>query len=160
MTRRISFLVCALVAVAALGPAVAATEPAPPTIEFFSPRTAEIGDTLTVTGRNYLPGSGRSTLVFLSPSGPAVFVKAYSATRSQLKVRIPERLLNHFNVGECGELKRTVFRLRVLARRTGRRFTPRRISLAVLPPANSQSPGATPPADCASGGAVTVQPSP
>lgn len=141
MTRRISYLACAVAAVAALAPAGAAAAPPAPTIEFFTPRTAKIGDTVTVSGRNYLPGRGRTTLVFLSSGGPAVFVKADSATSRRLKVRLPARLLSHFDVAESGELKRTVFQLRVVARRAGERFTPRRISLAVLPPANSTAPG-------------------
>ena len=145
MTRRLALTLSVATAATALAPATAAAAIPTPTIEFFSPRVAKIGTVVTVRGRHYLPGRGRTTLVFLAPGGPAVFVKADSATRSRLKVRIPSRLLTHFNSGADGQLQRTRFRLRVLARRAGERFTPARSSLTIVPPAGSTGGGGTPP---------------
>jgi hypothetical protein len=152
MTRRLAIALCAAGSAAALVPAAAPAATPAPTITFFSPRQAEIGTVVTVRGRHYIPGVRRTSLVLLPPSGgPAIFVKADSATRTRLKVRVPARLLSHLTSAD-GELQRTRFRLRVVARRAGERFTPARSSLTVIPPANSPgSPAPTDPAlpqDC------------
>ena len=161
MTRRLAIALCAAGSAAALAPAAAPAATPAPTITFFSPRQAEIGTVVSVRGRHYLPGVGRTSLVFLPPSGgPAVFVKADSGTRTRLKVRVPARLLSHLTSAN-GELQRTRFRLRVVARRAGKRFTPGRSSLTVIPPANSPgSPAPTdpgqpaPPQDCDADGVL------
>ena len=144
MTRRLGYALCVAATATLVAPAAASAGPSAPTITFFSPRQAKIGEVVTVRGRNYLPGRGRTTLVLLPASGGPVFVKADQATSRRLKVRLPARLLSHMNSRE-GVLQRTRFRLRVLARRAGERFTPGRAALVVIPPANS--PGGPDPTD-------------
>jgi hypothetical protein len=132
----------------------AAVEQAPPVstplpvIKRVTPLRLEIGDTLTVVGRNFLPGKGRNTLVFLRDGAPAVFLKAGRATKTRLKVKLTSKLGQVLIGRNNGERGPTRFSLRVLARRFGARFTPRRLSPIVSPAKRSstRSRDAAPPA--------------
>jgi hypothetical protein len=104
-----------------------------PVIRSVRPLRATIGGTLTISGRNFLPGRGRNTVVFFREGAPAIFLKAGRATRRRMTVKLTGKL-GEFLVGRNnGEKGETRFRLRVLARRFGARFTPRRLSPVVRP---------------------------
>jgi hypothetical protein len=106
----------------------------PPVIKRVQPLRLAIGETLTIVGRHFLPGRGRDTVVFLRDGAPAIFLKAFSATKSRMKVKLTSKLGKYLIGRHNGERGPTRFRLRVLARRFGARFTPRKLSPLVLPP--------------------------
>jgi len=68
------------VVAAALGalvvPATANAAVKAPVITKVTPANASVGETLTVTGRNFRVGKGRNTLLFKRDGGKALFVKA------------------------------------------------------------------------------------
>jgi hypothetical protein len=104
-----------------------------PVITRVRPLRVEVGDTLTIIGRNFLPGRRRNTVVFLREGAPAIFLKAGKATRRRMTVKLTSKL-GEFLIGRNnGEQGATRFRLRVLSRRFGARFTPRRLSPVVRP---------------------------
>jgi hypothetical protein len=104
-----------------------------PVIRTVRPLRVEIGETLTITGSNFLPGRGRNTVVFLRDGAPAVFLRAGRATRRRMTVKLTGKLAEFLIGRNNGEKGATRFRLRVLARRFGARFTPRRLSPVVEP---------------------------
>jgi hypothetical protein len=104
-----------------------------PVIERVKPLRLTIGEKLTIVGRHFIPGAGRNTVVFLRDGAPAVFLRAGRATRTRMTVRLTSKLGRHLIGLNNGEKGATRFRLRVLARRFGARFTPRRLSPLVLP---------------------------
>ncbi|HKG03383.1 MAG TPA: hypothetical protein VKB03_09380 [Conexibacter sp.] len=112
-----------------------------PTIKQVKPMRLEIGQQLTIVGRHFIPGRGRNTVVFLRDGAPAVFLKAQRATRTRLTVRLTSKLGRYLIGRNNGEKGPTRFRLRVLARRFGPRFTPRRLSPLVLPATPHQDGG-------------------
>lgn len=93
-----------------------------PVVTSIQPMQAEVGDTLTIRGRNFRPGKGKNTVVFKRDGYKAIFVKADVATRRQIRVKVPQSLLEY--MGNVGAVKvPTVFRVRILAARFGRSFT-------------------------------------
>jgi hypothetical protein len=155
MSRRLLIAVlaiCCLVASAASAntdmPALHATAAASvspdtplPTIKRVTPLRLRIGQRLTIVGRHFIPGRRRNTVVFLRDGAPAVFLKAQRATRTRLTVLLTSKLGRHLIGKNNGEKGPTRFRLRVLARRFGPRFTPRRLSPLVLPAQPHQDGG-------------------
>ncbi len=104
-----------------------------PVIRAVRPLRVAIGGTITISGRNFLPGRGRNTVVFFREGAPAVFLKAGRATRRRMTVKLTGKL-GEFLIGRNnGEKGATRFRLRVLARRFGARFTPFKLSPVVRP---------------------------
>jgi hypothetical protein len=108
-----------------------------PVIKGVKPLRLAIGGTLTIVGRNFLPGRGRNTVVFFRDGAPAVFLRAGTATKTRMKVKLTSKL-GQFLIGRNnGERGPTRFRLRVLARRFGASFTPHKLSPLVLPATRS-----------------------
>lgn len=99
-------------------PAEAKKSPKKPVITSVSPMQANIGDTLTIRGRYFLKGKGRNTVAFRRDGSKTVFVKADVSTLTQMRVKLPGTLAPHIVDGTY-----TTFRLRVLAKRFGARFT-------------------------------------
>ncbi len=135
---------CALICLAALpaGSASAATKTKLPTISSVAPMKLGVGDTLTIRGTNFRAGTRRNTVVFKRDGSRAVFVKAGSATRTVIKVRVPASLLQYLpKVG--GQAAASRFRLRVLAARFTRGYTPLGKS-PTIGPAGAAAPGTTP----------------
>lgn len=129
----------ALPEVHAVAKEAAAKRPAPgaraplPVIKRVKPLKTTIGGRLTIVGRNFVPGRRRNTVVFLRKGAPAVFLRAGRATRRRLVVRLSDKLGEHLLVRNDGGKAATRFRLRVLAKRFGARFTSRRLSPLVRP---------------------------
>jgi len=117
----------------------AATTPLP-TITRVKPLRVRIGERLTIVGTHFIPGRASNTVVFLRDGAPAIFLKAGRATRTRMTVRLTSKLGRYLIGLNNGEKGATRFRLRVLARRFGARFTPRKLSPTVLP-ASSQDDG-------------------
>src|SRR5215210_5310719 len=103
-----------------------------PTITKVSPTRLGIGDKLTITGKNFRRGKNHNTVVFRRDGKRAIFVKAPSATSTRLSVTVPAKLLP-FLAQKSGKPIYTRFRVRILARRFGRRFTTARLSPMIGP---------------------------
>ena len=119
--------------IAAAGSQVPAASTPLPTIRRVEPLRLTIGDTLTIFGRHFIPGRARNTVVFFRDGAPAIFLKAGTATKSRMKVKLTSKLGRYLIGRNNGERGPTRFRLRVLARRFGATFTPRRLSPVVSP---------------------------
>lgn len=113
-----------------------------PLVKRISPTQLRVGEKLTIRGSGFLPGRRRNTVVFASTHHAPVFVKADSATSTSLTLFVPAKLALFLDVSK-GKRLATRFRLRVLARRFGQRFTTRAASPLVLPPKAPGSGGPT-----------------
>ena len=134
MTRRVLLVACALAGVLALLPATAsAALPKAPVVKSISPKKLGVGDMLTIRGRNFRPGKLKNVVAFQRPRARAVFLRADRATRTTIKLRITSKL-QPFLAQRGGQPSHTRFRIRVLARRFGVRFTPSRLSPLIGPP--------------------------
>lgn len=127
-------------------PAAAGASPhAPlPTIKRVRPLKLAIGAKLTIVGRNFVPGKRRDTVVFLRAGAPAIFLRADTATKTRLTLRLTSKLGKYLVVLNTGQKGPTQFRLRILAKRFGASFTPRRLSPTVLPIATQAPPPPAP----------------
>jgi hypothetical protein len=135
MARRVPVAILSLAALLLALPSstsVAAGLPKAPVVTSVAPMTLGIGDTLTIKGRNFVAGRMRNTVVFQRVRARAVFVRADEATKTQIRLRIPAKLLP-FLSQRGGKAIPTRFRLRVLARRFGVAFTATRLSPTIGP---------------------------
>jgi hypothetical protein len=126
-----------IVAAGLLAPAadaVAATKPPTryPTISKVEPLRVSIGDTLTITGKGFLKGAQKNTVVFRRDGKRSVFVKADGLSTTRLSLRLPTKLKDSLGTAG-GKATSTRFRLRVLAKRFGKGYTPLKSSPIVLP---------------------------
>jgi hypothetical protein len=87
---------------------------APPSVSSLAPLTLRVGDTLTIRGRNFVPGKNRNKVAFKRDGSPAVSVKAAEATRTQMKVVVPAALAKYLTVAG-GAAQPSRFRVRVVA---------------------------------------------
>ena len=102
--------------------AASAGSPGRPTIRSVAPMTANVGDRLTIRGRNLAAARGKRTSVVFKTGGKSVSVKALRATRTKITLVIPAKLTKYLKLVDQ-VAQPTRFRLRVRAQRTGRRFT-------------------------------------
>ena len=108
------------VAAAALGallvPAVAdaKAKPKTPVITKVTPTTALVGTKLTITGKYFLRGKGKNSVLFRRDKGKALFVKADVSTTKKLTVVLPQTLEKYMNAQGATPIA-TRFRVRVLA---------------------------------------------
>ncbi|HEX8105264.1 MAG TPA: hypothetical protein VF533_21775 [Solirubrobacteraceae bacterium] len=132
-----------------------------PVVTSVAPMQSAVGDTLTVRGRNFRRGRDRNTVIFQRAGGKAVFVKAGLATRKMLKVALADKLQKQL-LRRGGEPVPTVFRIRVLAARFGKRFTLDAGSPTIgpKPAAPVAAPTVAPGVDAAPAPAATPQPVP
>ena len=157
--RLLLFAVACLLAVPAS--AGASSKPAPlPTIKSIRPLSLHVGDKLTITGTNFLPGKHRTTVVFKRDKAKAVFVKADTATSTKLVVTVPSKLAGLLLVRNGAQVT-THFRVRILARRFGLRFTSLKASPRISPgpgPNGTASNGPTGTAGAAGAAGTTSGP--
>jgi hypothetical protein len=150
MTKRslLTLTLCAALPLA--GPAAADAKTKKPsihpTISSVSPKSVGIGNALTIKGRNYLAGRGRTTVIFKRSGRKAVFVKAGLSTRKKLTVVVPEKLRPQLIRSGAATLP-TKFRVRILARRMGKKYTSLNASPTILPAKLESGPPPAPP-DC------------
>jgi len=114
-----------------------------PVITGVKPLRLAIGGTLTITGRNFLAGRNRDTVVFFRTGVPAIFLRASTATKTRMKVKLTAKLAQYLILRNDGSKAPTRFRLRVLTQRFGARFTPTKLS-PLISPASSGSRSTTP----------------
>jgi hypothetical protein len=85
-----------------------------PSVSSLAPQTLRVGDTLTIRGRNFVPGKKRDKVTFKRDGSPAVSVKAAEATRTRLKVVVPAALAKYVTVAG-GAARPSRFRVRIVA---------------------------------------------
>src|SRR3954454_17056368 len=72
--------------------AFAASKPPAPTVSSVSPMRLKVGEKLTVKGKNFIPGKGKTRVLFVRKGGGAAFARAESATKTKLVVTLPAQL--------------------------------------------------------------------
>ena len=135
MTRRLLHLICFTLAAAVLLPAAAAqgAKSAPlPVVTKIDPLRLGIGDTMTLSGKNFRKGVAKNTVVFKRDGKAAIFVKAGPATATRMSVTLPEKLRSSLSRQQGGFVA-TRFRVRVLAKRFAKRYTKLSASPVVEP---------------------------
>ena len=139
MTKRATLCLLAL-AVALLGITATAdakkkhhaSKSGTPTIKSVSPMSIKVGEKLTITGKNFKPGTGKTRVFVLRVGGGgATWALADSATKSKLTVTVPDKLNTLLRAGQP-----TRFHIRLLAGRFSK------ISGDSLSPVVAGGPGA------------------
>src|SRR3954468_16837729 len=140
-SRRVVLCLGALLsALLAFAPgAVAAKKKTPaPEIKSISPLALEVGDKLTVKGKNFLPGKNKTRVFFVRRGGGTAFARAEKATRTKLVVTVPAQLDKVLG-GKSARVQ-----LRVLAKRFGKLSAAKRSP--IVSPAAAGTPGTGTPA--------------
>ena len=147
---------CALMAPATAGASVHAKASASkqkvklPVVTRVSPMSVQIGQTLEIKGKYFIRGRYRNTVVFKRSGGRAVFVKAKVGTTKLLRVTVPKKLEKEFTkVGTS--IVPTRFRIRILTKKLGKRFTKLTRSPLISQKSAPPPPGyveSTPDGDC------------
>jgi hypothetical protein len=138
---------------ALLVPATAGAAPTKktPKITKVAPQSVSVGDTMTITGKYFLRGKGKNTVLFKRDQGKQVFVKAGVSTTKKIVVVIPKSLEKYMAIKE-GQPTATRFRLRVLSSRLGKAYTSPKLSPTVGPEKAKDAGGpgtaAPPQGDC------------
>jgi hypothetical protein len=155
--RRTAFVAAlgALMVPATAGAAVHAEASAkkktrPPVVTRITPMQAAIGQKLEVRGRSFRRGRNKNTVVFKRTGGKAIFVKAAVGTTKLLRLTLPAKLKPQLAT-RLGVPVPTRFRVRVLAKKFGKRFTKASRSPVIgpeLPPTPSTPPRAAASGDC------------
>src|SRR4051812_30702817 len=70
----------------------ASTKTVYPTVSSINPRKITVGEKLTILGKNFRAGKGKSSVAFYKSGKPVVFIKADTATTTKLIVTIPNKL--------------------------------------------------------------------
>jgi hypothetical protein len=126
-----------------------------PVVKRVAPLQVAIGQKLEIRGRNFLRGRNKNTVVFKRTGGKAIFVKAEIGTKKLLRLTVPAKLKPALRT-RAGAPVPTRFRLRVLAKKFGKRFTKASRSPIVgpeLPPTPAAPPQAAADGDCDGDGA-------
>jgi hypothetical protein len=148
-------LIASAMAGAAAPSAFAKKKKKAPVITSVAPMDVAVGEQLTIRGRNFLRGRSKNTVVFKRDGARAVFVKAAFGTRKMLRLTVPDSLQEFFALN-AGDPVPTRFRLRVLAKKFGKKFTANKLSPLVSaprPPRVEVPTQALPDGDCDGDGA-------
>src|SRR4051812_26398705 len=94
----------------------------PPSVTKITPKTAHVGQVLTITGRNFRKGKGKNQVLFKRDGGKSLFVKAGLSTAKKMTVAIPKNL-EKYMVLRGGTPSMTRFRVRILASKLSKSFT-------------------------------------
>jgi hypothetical protein len=141
MTALLALIASAIAAAVAPPADAAKKKKRAPVITSVAPKDVAVGETLTIRGKNFIRGRNRNTVVFKRDGARAVFVKADLATRRMLRLEVPDSVQEFFALN-AGTPQPTKFRLRVLARKFGKKFTSDRLSPIVSGPRPAGAPGA------------------
>jgi hypothetical protein len=101
-----------------------------PVVTKVSPRSAKVGDVLVITGRNFVPGKGKNLVFFYTTKGGGTFTTAGDASRTRLKVTVPDKLATLLPAN--GDPARIL--LRIKSKRLGARSTTRVSPLIAIDP--------------------------
>ncbi|HEY7629837.1 MAG TPA: IPT/TIG domain-containing protein [Thermoleophilaceae bacterium] len=121
---------------------------AAPVITSVRPMKLKIGQRLTIHGKNFIKGRRKNTIVFMGAGKRVVWVKADTASKNTLTVKLPNKLAVLL-ADKSGKQKATRLLIRVIARKSGKAFTKRSKSPVVSPSASIQSGGGPQAGACA-----------
>jgi IPT/TIG domain-containing protein/thrombospondin type 3 repeat protein len=127
------FFVAAIPAVAKKAKASSA-----PVVTSVKPLKLKIGERLTIHGKNFIKGRHKDTIVFMGAGKRVVWVKADTASKNTLTVKLPTKLAVLL-ADKTGKQQPTRLLIRVIARKSGRSFTKRAKSPVVSPNASIQT---------------------
>ena len=149
----LSLLCCALLATSVDAGAAKKrkAKPATPTITSIVPMKAQVGEKLTINGRNFIRGNGKTKVYFLREGGGVAWVPSDSATTTRLIVTVPEKLIPLMR-GTAENREPTRFQIRLLAKRFG---TATRLAKSPLLTAPNVAPDPTGPGPTNPGGPAT-----
>jgi hypothetical protein len=122
----------------------------PPVVTRVAPMQVAIGQQLEIRGRYFRRGRNRNTVVFQRTGGRAIFVKAAIGTTKLLRLTVPSKLKSSLATRN-GVPMPTRFRVRVLAKKFGKRFTSLSRSPVIgpeLPPTPATPQAAAADGDC------------
>jgi hypothetical protein len=111
-----------------------------PTVSSVSPMKLKVGEKLTVMGKNFIPGAGKTRVLFVRRGGGAAFARAEKATKTKLVVTVPAQLDKVLG-GKSARVQ-----LRVLGKKFGTLSATNK-SPIVSPAAGSGDPGTPDPGD-------------
>jgi hypothetical protein len=113
-----------LIACASLGTAVDASAakkkkvtPAP-TVTSIVPMRAQVGEKLTINGKNFVAGKGKTKIYFMREGGGVAWVPSDSGSKTRLVVTVPEKLIPLLR-GTAASREPTKFQVRLLTKRFG-----------------------------------------
>ena len=118
--------------------ALAATKPPAPTVSSVSPMQLKVGEKLTVKGKNFIPGKGKTRVLFVRKGGGAAFARAQSATTTKLVVILPPQLEKVLG-GKSARVQ-----LRVLGKKFGKLSAASKSPIVSPAVTGSDDPGTTP----------------
>ena len=161
MHARFRFILPAAVAALLAPAAVADAATVYPSVSKIQPMNLAIGEKLTITGKGFVRGKNKNTVVFKRDKKRAVFAKAGSASTTKLSVVVPEKLRTYL-AQKDGAAIPTKFRIRVLSKRFGKRYTALKSSPVIAPLSKSAATGGDAPAtkDAPAGTGTTSSPAP
>jgi hypothetical protein len=145
--RTITTLAVSATAVMGLAPGTAVAKKARkfPVVTKVTPMKVGVGDLLTIKGKGFRRGKNKNTVVFKRAGQRAIFVKAEAATPTAITLHVPLKLQAYMKVTGSQAIP-SVFKIRIIARRFGKRFTSRKLSPTVGPAGSGiTAPGVTPP---------------
>jgi len=111
-----------------------------PVVTSIRPMKLKIGEKLTIHGRNFIKGRHKDTIVFMGAGKRVVWVKADTASKNTITVKLPTKLAVLLS-DKSGKQKSTRLLIRVIARKSARAFTKRSKSPIVSPNATIQTGG-------------------
>ena len=118
-----------------------------PVVTSIKPMKLKIGEKLTIHGKNFITGRHKDTIVFMGAGKRVVWVKADTASKNTLTVKLPTKLAVLL-ADKTGKQQPTRLLIRVIGRKSGRAFTKPSNSPVVSP--NAVLPG-TPQAEACPG---------
>jgi hypothetical protein len=92
-SRRVVLCLGALLSALLVPVASASAKSTPaPVIKSISPMTLNVGEKLTIKGKNFIPGKNKTRVFFVRKSGGTAFARAEKATKTKLVVTLPAQL--------------------------------------------------------------------
>ncbi len=110
-----------------------------PMVKTVTPMSASVGDRLTITGTNFLPGQKKTKVYFLRDGNGVVWTRAENATKTRLTVIVPATIIPLLR-GTPEARVATRFQVRILTKRFGSPTKPAKSPLLT-------APNVTPPTD-------------
>jgi hypothetical protein len=134
----LSTLIAAVGAVGATAVSAASKKKKPlPEITSISPRSLKVGEKLTIRGKNFRSGPLKNSVGFYRKGRPIVFIKAEKATSKKITVTVSTKVLTLF---KDNQTKARTIKLRILAYRLGKKWTPTSRSVKIDPVAKAAVP--------------------
>ena len=150
MARRLlillSLLSCALLATSVDAGAAKRKKPKTPpapTVKSIVPMKAQVGEKLTITGTNFIKGTGKTKVYFLREGGGVAWVPSDSGSKTRLIVTVPEKLIPLLR-GTAQDRQPTKFQIRLLGKRFGVATKMAKSPIFTAPNAAAGDPGSNP----------------